>query len=60
MSARYQCGACGWDGDMPAFSDEPLSRELLWTLRTCPECGEEVYQVVILKEERFPPSKYDS
>jgi predicted RNA-binding Zn-ribbon protein involved in translation (DUF1610 family) len=42
----YHCDACGWDGDTPALSE--LSGEgcggVLWTLRVCPECGEEVYE----------------
>jgi hypothetical protein len=50
MADRYHCDACGWDGERPVISDEPLGQEMLWTLRCCPECGEEVSQVVILKE----------
>jgi predicted RNA-binding Zn-ribbon protein involved in translation (DUF1610 family) len=48
----YHCDACGWDGDTPAlreWSGEGCGG-VLWTLRVCPACGEEVYQVVILKE----------
>jgi hypothetical protein len=46
---RYHCDASGWDGE------DPVLRELqgegcggvLWTLRVCAECGEEVYEIGI-------------
>jgi predicted RNA-binding Zn-ribbon protein involved in translation (DUF1610 family) len=50
MSAHYHCDTCGWNGETPVLSDTPMSQELLWTLRCCPECGEEVYQTVIPRE----------
>ena len=41
----YHCDACGWDGAEPVLSDEPsISKDLLWTLRVCPTCREEVYE----------------
>jgi rubredoxin len=52
MMTRYHCDGCGWEGDTPALAEDPLG-DLLWTLRVCPECGEEVYQTVILDPE--PP-----
>jgi predicted RNA-binding Zn-ribbon protein involved in translation (DUF1610 family) len=50
LIARYHCDACGWDGETPALLGEPMSKELLSTLHCCPECGEKVYQTVIVKE----------
>jgi hypothetical protein len=47
---RYHCEACGWDGEDPVLHE--LQGEgcggVLWTLRVCPTCGEEVYATVIL------------
>jgi predicted RNA-binding Zn-ribbon protein involved in translation (DUF1610 family) len=41
----YHCDACGWDGPEPVLADEPsVGKDLLWTLRVCPQCGEEVYE----------------
>jgi hypothetical protein len=49
---RYHCDACGWDGEDPVLSE--LQGEgcggVLWTLRVCPECGEEVYATVIIPQ----------
>jgi hypothetical protein len=49
---RYHCEACGWDGEDPMLSE--LQGEgcggVLWTLRVCPACGEEVDATVILPE----------
>ena len=45
----YHCDACGWDGAEPVLSDEPrISKDLLWTLRICPTCGEEVYETRVM------------
>jgi predicted RNA-binding Zn-ribbon protein involved in translation (DUF1610 family) len=45
----YHCDACGWNGGDPVLSE--LQGEgcggVLWTLRICPACGEEVYQTVV-------------
>jgi hypothetical protein len=44
------CEACGWDGPEPVLADEPsLSTELLWTLRLCPWCGDEVYETRVVR-----------
>ena len=58
LISRYHCEACRWEGETPAL------RELvgagcggvLWTLRVCPDCGEEVSAMVIPPEpgEDFP------
>jgi hypothetical protein len=59
----YHCDACGWDGEDPVLSE--LHGEgcggVLWTLRVCPTCGEEVYQVAILREPPEPlnPTRED-
>jgi hypothetical protein len=46
----YHRDTCGWDGPEPVLSDEPsLSTELLWTLRRCPLCGEEVYETRVVR-----------
>jgi hypothetical protein len=45
----YHCDACGWDGAEPVLSDEPISKGLLWTLRVCPTCGEEVYETQVVR-----------
>lgn len=45
----YHCDACGWDGAEPVLSDEPISKGLLWTLRGCPTCGEEVYETTVVR-----------
>jgi len=48
---RYHCDACGWDGETPLLSDEGEGGGgVLWTLRVCPDCREEVYQTVIVEE----------
>jgi hypothetical protein len=45
----YHCDTCGWDGREPVLTDEPsLSKELSWMLRVCPECGEEVYETMVV------------
>jgi hypothetical protein len=41
--------ACGWDGETPALADDPLGN-FIFTLRVCPECGEEVYETPILRD----------
>jgi predicted RNA-binding Zn-ribbon protein involved in translation (DUF1610 family) len=46
MTARYHCDRCGWDGEHPTLADDPLG-EFVFTLRTCPDCGEEVYETII-------------
>ena len=51
---RYHCDRCHWDGEAPALADDPLG-EFVFTLRVCPECGEEVSQTMIL--EGSPPSE---
>ena len=44
------CDACGWDGHEPVLSDEPsVSTTLPWTLRLCPQCGEEVYETRVMR-----------
>jgi predicted RNA-binding Zn-ribbon protein involved in translation (DUF1610 family) len=52
----YHCDSCGWDGEDPVLSD--MRGEgcggVLWTLRCCPECGEEVYQTAILRDPPEP------
>ncbi len=46
----YHYDACGWDGLEPVLSDEPsISKDLLWTLRVCPKCGEEVYETQVMR-----------
>jgi hypothetical protein len=46
----YHCDACGWDGAEPVLSVEPsISKDLLWTLRVCPLCGEEVYETRVMR-----------
>jgi hypothetical protein len=52
MSARYHCDNCGWDGEDAVLSELQGGGcgGVLWTLRVCPECGEEVYQTVVLEE----------
>jgi hypothetical protein len=46
MTERYHCDACGWDGEEPAIRNEsdPLGT---WTLRVCPDCGEEIYATIM-------------
>jgi predicted RNA-binding Zn-ribbon protein involved in translation (DUF1610 family) len=48
----YHCDACGWNGEGPVLSE--LRGEgcggVLWTLRICPACGEEVYQTVVCEK----------
>jgi predicted RNA-binding Zn-ribbon protein involved in translation (DUF1610 family) len=53
MTSRYHCDSCGWDGETPTLAEDPLGG-FLWTLRVCPDCGEEVYQVVILEGRDGP------
>jgi hypothetical protein len=54
MTERYHCVACGWDGKKPAIQD--VSDALgTWTLRVCPDCGEEVYATIVP-----PPSLPDN
>jgi hypothetical protein len=52
----YHCDACGWDGEDPVLSE--LQGEgcsgVLWTLRVCPACGDEVYETGILREPPEP------
>jgi hypothetical protein len=55
MTSRYHCDACGWDGENPSLADDPLG-EYVFTLRVCPDCGEEVYQVVVLNGLDEPPA----
>jgi hypothetical protein len=55
MTGRYHCDGCGWDGETPRLAEDPLGG-LIFVLRTCPECGEEVYQTVILDEPDAPPA----
>jgi hypothetical protein len=49
---RYHCEACGWDGEDPPLNE--LQGEgcggVLWTLRVCPACEEEVSATVIIPE----------
>jgi hypothetical protein len=46
----YHCDQCNWDGPEPVLSDEPsFSNDLLWTLRVCPEYGEEVYETTVVR-----------
>jgi hypothetical protein len=53
MTARYHCYPCGWDGEEPVLSE--MQGEgcggVLWTLRCCPECGEEAYETRILRRD---------
>jgi hypothetical protein len=50
----YHCDACGWDGPEPATHHEPFFTKdgtcTLWVRRVCPACGEEVYQVIVLRD----------
>ena len=45
----WHCDTCNWDGPEPARQE--LVGEgcggVIWTLRVCPACGEEVYETVI-------------
>jgi predicted RNA-binding Zn-ribbon protein involved in translation (DUF1610 family) len=52
MTTRYHCDACGWEGEDPVLNEIQGSGcgGVLWTLRACPKCGEEVYQTVIPRE----------
>jgi len=53
MNDRYHCDSCGWDGAEPV-PNEMLGSGcggVLWTMPCCPECGEVVYQTVMLKSE---------
>ncbi len=45
----YHCGACSWDGDTPTLQEcvGEGCGGVVWTLRVCPACGEEVYKTVI-------------
>ena len=45
----YHCDSCDWDGPEPVLSDEPMGQDLLWTLRLCPQCGEEVYETAVVR-----------
>ena len=55
MTARWHCDPCGWDGEEPVLNE--IQGEgcggVLWTLRICPECGDEVYQTVVFKTEPY-------
>jgi hypothetical protein len=52
-TGRYHCDACGWDGEDPMLSE--VQGEgcggVLWTLRVCPTCGEDVSQTVLLEQK---------
>ena len=52
MSARYHCDACSWDGDEPVLNEIQGSGcgGVLWRMPCCPECGEVIFQTVILEE----------
>jgi hypothetical protein len=54
MTGRFHCDHCGWDGETPTLAEDPLG-ECIFVLRTCPTCGEEVYQMVILEGPDEPP-----
>jgi hypothetical protein len=54
MPTRYHCDRCDWDGDTPVLADDPLG-ECVFTLRVCPDCGEEVYQTIVLEGPEGPP-----
>jgi hypothetical protein len=47
MTTRYHCDACGWEGEDPVLNEVQGSGcgGVLWTLRDCPECGQEVYEI---------------
>jgi hypothetical protein len=40
----WHCDACHWDGDTPALQEwvGEGCGGVVWTLRVCPKCGEEV------------------
>jgi predicted RNA-binding Zn-ribbon protein involved in translation (DUF1610 family) len=47
----YHCDACGWDGPEPAEARKPafpVAPNAWWYLKICPECGEEVYETVVI------------
>ena len=44
-TARYHCNGCGWAGETPPTREETDALGT-WTLRVCPDCGEEVYAIV--------------
>jgi hypothetical protein len=52
MTTRYHCDACGWDGEDPVLTEMQGSGcgGVLWTLRDCPACGEDVDQTGIHRE----------
>jgi hypothetical protein len=56
MTERYHCNTCGWDGDTPALAEESLGEAWLWTLRLCPDCGEEVYATI--GRPPWPPEQF--
>jgi hypothetical protein len=53
MQTHYHCD-CGWDGETSILVEDALG-DALWTLRICPDCGEEVYQTVILEGPEGSP-----
>jgi hypothetical protein len=44
----WHCDACGWHGETPALREWAGEGcgGVVWTLRICPACGEEVSEVV--------------
>jgi hypothetical protein len=47
----HHCDACGWDGETPALREWAGEGcgGVLWTLRVCPTCGEEVYETPVVR-----------
>jgi predicted RNA-binding Zn-ribbon protein involved in translation (DUF1610 family) len=57
----YHCDRCGWDGDTPMLREwvGEGCGGVVWTLRDCPECGEEVYETRIIRSVLNPLGKPD-
>jgi hypothetical protein len=48
----WHCDACGWSGETPAEARTPTfltAPNAWWSLKICPECGEEVYETQVVK-----------
>jgi hypothetical protein len=53
----WHCDPCGWDGpepDQQSGNHGPSWGRFTAILRVCPQCGEEVYETVILRQPPAP------
>jgi hypothetical protein len=52
----WHCDACGWDGDTPTLWEwvGEGCGGVVWTLRVCPTCAEEVYETRVIRRAFQP------